>query len=313
MTSLRSLIAPCQRVLTGGVAVLLFGLFTSLPAVSFGPPLTLFQDIPPGYEVDLKKVANFSFRITNKTKKEQVYTVKCVKPAASQRGSWEYGYEAIPDISWCKMQVNEVMVPAETKKHVSMTISIPDKPENYNRKFVVFVQLQQGGRSMIGVGLGIIARVMVETTVKADVSKLGGESIAFAPGQITLSGKPGSEFTAEVLIQNNEKQDLIFNQTKLSDFYEPMRFARYQSSGFKLMPDKTWLTPIANQEIKAEAQQKLKISGKIPEDAKPGTNYEEVLFIKSHPKQTAKGLTKEEQEEVSLAKMSFLRIQYIVE
>ncbi len=314
MTNIRPSHTPFHNfLLKGSVAVLLCCVLTQLQALAFGPPLALFQDIPPGFEVDLKKVGQFSFRVANRSKNPQSYVLSIEAPPTDNRKSWEYGYEPIPDLSWCKMHKDEITVPGATTEKVSLTIQIPEKPENYNRKFLFYVRIQSGTKQNIGVGLSLVARVLVETKVKPDVDKLGGKGLAFAPGQITLKGKPGSEFSAEVLLQNNFGKDINLKQAKLSDFYQEFKFQRYQSSGFTLLPKKGWLSPVPDQTVKKDGKNKYKISGTIPDSAKAGDKYEELLFIKPFPVKNEEKKTPEEIEASSLASMSFLRIQYIVE
>ena len=300
----------CQ---TGGaVALLLLCFISSASAVAFGPPLTLFQDIPPGFEVDLKKVGNFSYQVVNKSDADQVYRIKTSVPHG-EAGTWEHGYEIIPDISWCTMHESEITVAANTTKLVSMTINIPDKPENYNRKFMVYVVLEPGGQAALGVGLGLIARVMIETSIKPGPEFAGHSSaLGISPSQINIKGKPGNTFSRKINIKNHGN-DSQFNVCKLPDFYPKLKFARYQTNGFQLMPDKTWMNSFDLGLVKMGENKEIAISGKIPTEAKIGMKYEELLFFKPT---TITAVENEEESARKLrlhAKMNFLRVQYIIE
>ena len=296
----------------GTVALLLMCFISSASAVAFGPPLTLFQDIPPGFEVDLKKVGNFSYQIVNKSNADQDYRIKTSVPHG-EAGTWEHGYEIIPDISWCTMHESELTVAANTTKLVSMTINIPDKPENYNRKFMVYVVLEPGGQAALGVGLGLIARVMIETSVKPGPEFTGhSNALGIAPGQINIKGKPGDAFSKNINVMNHGG-DSEFMICKLPDFYPTLKFARYQTNGFQLMPNNTWVEGLELSKVKKGETKKIAIKGKISPEAKIGMKYEELIFFKPT---TVTNIENEEENVRKLrihAKMNFLRIQYIVE
>ena len=211
------------------------------------------------------------------------------------------------------MTKNELVIPAKQKGLSSLIINIPDKPENYNRKFMVYVTLEPGNNGQMGVGLGAIARVMIETKAKKDSKALGGPGIAIKPGTIVIKGKPGATFSESIMVQNNEKSSASFTQTKLSDFYPEIKFARYQSSGFTLMPSKTWVDAVSDSDMEPGKEQDLKVTGTIPADAKVGGKYEEALFLKPKLSVKPEGMSDEDFEKYQTSIMSFLRIQYIIE
>ncbi len=313
MSLIGSFKACGQRYLSTGLILFVLSFANQTQATEFGPPLCLFQDLPLGVEIDLEAAGNFKYQIVNKSDEDEKYIIECQAPSGDHR-SWEYGFEPLPDLAWCVMKEKDIVVPAQSTKFVSLVINIPNKPENYNRKFVCNVVLRPGTSQRLGVGLGFIARIMIETK-SDDVHQASTQqqSIAHNPGKLLITGKPGSAFTASTQLLNCRDYDINFSRSQIMDFYPKDKFSHYQSNGYTLMPNQSWLKDFGVSTLKAQAQAAFTITGTIPADAKLGSKHEEIIFLKPSPVTKSETKTAEEQDTENLYNMSFLRVQYHVE
>lgn len=279
----------------------------TIPALELGPALFSVQRIPPGKAVDIAALGGPRFTIPNKGKQEQTYTLTCQSPSPSALAGWERGYEAIPDASWCTLESEEITVPAGGEKQIGMTINIPDRPENYNRKWLVGVVLKPGGKKGIGVGLAVAARVQIETTVSSDAGHWGGP-LALLPGLVALSGRPGETVHGSTRLRNTGAKEMPCRFDRLVNLYpDPYKHPRYTSNGWKGIVTETWLEDLgAPFTLAPAAERSIDLVGHIPKDAAAGTRWEELVFIRSLDPAVP------EAERLDKEVLTFLRVQFTV-
>ncbi len=276
------------------LGLLLAGL-CRLEALSISPGLFTVENIPPGNDVDLR-TSGMTFSIPNGSEAEATYNLTCMKPREGGIGRWEDGYEEIPDATWCTMEHNVVTVPAKGTGEVGLKIAIPDKPEHYNRRFVLAVVLKTGANPNIGVGMALAARVLIETSVDP---VRGGGALACLPAKITLTGMPGSQVSGTVQVTNGGNAALQVQSARLSEVVaDPVKHPRFIGSGTQALGDASWLTAApAPLVVPAAGKSPLAFTSRIPADAKPGQRYEELVFLRSRDPEMVR----------------FVRVQYLVQ
>jgi hypothetical protein len=255
-----------------------------LHALEMGPALFMVQDVPPGQEVNLHTLGGVVFTVVNDSDQEQSYALVCRRPSQAGVVEWEKGYEEIPDPAWCKLEEASFTVPARGEKKTGLVINIPDKPENYNRKFVLAVMLSavsSDQAAAFGVGLAVTARVEIETTVDPRPAT-GGGPIGTVPGALTVTGNPGAAVTGTVQLRNNTGRWLKAMIERLPEVYaDPEKQMRYFSHGFTAQTGAPWLVPKTPAfALKVGETSTLEFAGTIPATATPGQKYEELAFVR---------------------------------
>lgn len=251
-------------------------------ALSLGPAIFMVQHVKPGQSLNVKEKSGVVYTITNPDEKERTFNLACMKPVEGGVLNWEAGYDEIPDPSWCKLEKEEFDIGPKSKTEVGLTITIPDKPEYYNCKWVLAVVLQAGKAKGIGVGLAVAARVQIETARSEDAASGGAVSIAPIPSVISIEGKPGSAFERSVMLKNNTAQALECVTQRLEDNYTTgeSRYPRFTTAGWRPMEKESWLKEKdAKLSLKPGQKYEFKLKGAIPESAKPGDKYEELVFV----------------------------------
>ena len=294
LRSLRSLLPWC------------LGLILS-PAwgMTISPGLFLLQGIPPGQPVDLAAVAGFHFVVPNTEPKETTYNVISAKPIEGGILQWEAGYEEIPDPSWCRLEPRVFTIAPQKQAEIGLTIDIPDRPEFYNRRFVVAIVLAEGADPGIGVGLALAARIMIETI--PDPTK-GGNALATIPAIVNVRGTPGQTVLATTRIVNRTGADRVLHPHRLSEIVrDPLRRPRYASTGFEFLAETSWLTPgFTAMTLPADYSAPWTAALTIPADAVPGKDYEELAFLVEDPASKDERVT-------SGTVVTFVRVQVHVE
>ncbi len=254
----------------------------TLPALEMGPGMFMVQDVPPGREVNLRKIGGVLFTVTNRADHAMDYTLSCHRPQEGGLPTWEKGYEEIPNAAWCYLEETTITVPAKSEKQVGLIINIPDEPENYNRKFMLAVILNTGKNGNTSVGLAVACRVQIETAINDHLDSSTVAPLAVVPGTITVSGKPGATVSGSVLVRNNTSGRFDATVVRLPQVYaDPIKHPRYYSSGFEAQKE-PWLAPqTAALPLDAGGGTLLSFSGTIPATAEVGKKYEELAFIRA--------------------------------
>jgi len=258
----------------------------------------MLQDVPPGREVNLRKLGGVLFTVYNRTDQAQDYTLSCKRPGQGGLATWEKGYEEIPNAAWCYLEETTVTVPPKSEKQVGLIVNIPDEPENWNRKFMLAVILSSGKNDGTSIGLAVACRVQIETAVRDQIAGTANGGITLAPGTITVRGKPGDAVKGVVQVRNDTGKRINAQIERLPQVYaDPVKHPRYLSNGFQTHPGEPWLAPQKSTfALDAAGVLALEFSGTIPATAALGQRYEELAFVRAT---TADG------KEV----MTFLRIQ----
>ena len=258
--------------------------------LAFGPALVLVENIAPaGGETDVFGKGEMTFVIYNRSDQAGWYHLGAVNPGGDPR-QWEKGYEAIPDASWCRLDIDEVEVAAKTNQKIRLFINVPAKPEYFNRKWMLYVTCAPGKKPQTpkatGVGLQVASRVQIETASNAASNPAVGGALAIVPAQVSSSAAPSAELEHSVKVSNNTKEDRRFKILRLNEIEkEAEKYERYFGKdivdGKPLEPviGSTWITCAPAIELKAGETKEFTIKLTIPKDARPGGNFEELLFL----------------------------------
>lgn len=254
----------------------------TIQAIEMGPGMFMVQDVPPGREVNLRKLGGVLFTVYNRSDQVMDYSLNCKRPTQGGLTTWEKGYEEIPNAAWCYLEENTVTVPAKGEKQVGLIINIPDEPENYNRKFMLGVILSSGKAGGTSIGLAVACRVQIETAANDHLDSSTGAPIAVVPSVITVRGKPGAAVSGPVLIRNNFKGHADISMERLPQVQaDPIKHPRYFSNGF-IPQNEPWIIPqTASFPLEMGAGNLLMFTGTIPVTAEVGKNYEELAFIRA--------------------------------
>jgi hypothetical protein len=212
--------------------------------------------------------------------------VSVQRPRAGGVLRWEKGYEEIPEALWCRLDKTELDVPAKNVGIVKLFINVPDKPQNYNRKWMAVVVCapkprdQKGGTT--GVGMQIASRVGIETLPKADASGEDAGALALAPSVLAYDGCiPGETFPVAVKIRNNDKAEHKYVAQRLDQAEDDAeKQSRYFRGGTKPIIKDSWIVPLEAFALGSGQTKELKLSISIPKDVLPEQTYEEILFLK---------------------------------
>lgn len=248
-----------------------------IAAMTLGPALLKLQDVKPGQHFDLGAAGQMF--TAGGGKAGGVFELVSMPPAPAGLRHWEWGYDPFPDASWATMsQKRHIFTPGKTGQ-VSLILQIPDEPHNYNRHFMLAVVLRPEKKGGLAVGLQLAARVQIETATSTAPDS-GGGVVAVIPSRIRLQGAPGALVGGTVQLRSDHKESLQLSFHRFAEI-EPLarKHPRYQSPGYRLMPDGAWLTAMPPaQELAAGARTTLKLAARVPKDAKAGQRFEEMLY-----------------------------------
>ena len=248
-----------------------------------GPGIVLAENIRPGAEeADLTKAMGDPFTVYNGTDEEHIFRVWVAKPTTAI-SEWEHGYDEIPDAAWCRLDQKEIKIARKSDAKVNLFIKVPDKPEYYNRKWVVLVMASPSGGGGPGVvGLQIASRVLIETAAKETADGVTADPLSVVPSAIDLAGLP-AEFEARqfVTVRNNSKEEHTYTSKRINDLEkDKTKHARYFGKGNTPVVDPSWVKVADNSfTLKPNEAKKLVVSFTIPKTAAADKKYEELVFF----------------------------------
>jgi len=177
------------------------------------------ENVVPGRVYNTRELINLPFAVTNTSGYDVIGSIKVKKP---QPQNCMHGYEPIKDVSWVMVSDNELKLREGGMKVVDVIIRIPDKSENYDKKYLA----------------------VIESVARANVDVKGGN---IAVGVQSL-----------VYIKTIKSKDQIKKETES----EEKRTRLLADMNFQVVPGKIFLFDIKTgkkYEIGSEAGKKLKI------------------------------------------------------
>jgi len=169
-----------------GLALLLTAVLTPAgEGMGVGPALVLIDDVTPGAVIDLGK-KGLRYIAQNQAGVEKILKMEITRPATYAIKEFEPGYEPLPDASWLTLEHTSLTVPPRSDGTSGVTIHIPDLPEHWNRHYVAYVEVGEGGQVALGATLRVRARLLIETAVRDEEAAAPTSLIAVTPGRVSL-------------------------------------------------------------------------------------------------------------------------------
>lgn len=168
------------------VLLLAAGLARAGEGMGVGPALVVIDDVTPGAVIDLGK-KGLRYIAQNQGGVEKVLGFEITRPATYSIKEFEPGYEPLPDASWLTLEHTSLTVPPRSDGTSGVTIHIPDAPEYWNRHYVAYVEVGEGGKVALGATLRVRARLLIETAVRDEDAAPPTSIIAVTPGRVSLT------------------------------------------------------------------------------------------------------------------------------
>ena len=259
----------------------------SVYAMGISPGVFVVTNVPLGKEISASDGVAAIVIHNEESEQPLAVVLAATRPREGGVLSWEPGYEEFPDASWCRLDKTELEVPAKGVGKANLFINVPDKPENYNRRWMLAVVCGQKPKEQVagaaGAGIRLATRVGIETLPNANVDGTGNGAVALIPSVLAYQDcVPGETFIPVVKVRNNDKVDHQFTVQRLEQaVQDEEKIKRYFRDGSTPLIKDSWVAPVGGLAVKAGDIKELKFSVTIPKDAVAGRLYEEIVFLKS--------------------------------
>ena len=108
------------------------------------PTKAFVEDLPLGKIIDIDKDKKVSLKISNPNDIDFTYLLDTIHLWQAELPMLE-GYEAVPDLSWIKIEKREVPVAANSIKKIKVTMEVPDKPIYRGKKYAFAIKATVSG------------------------------------------------------------------------------------------------------------------------------------------------------------------------
>ncbi len=280
--------------------------------MGLGPALIQIQHVPVGIDADLGKLGA-EFHLYNHTSKAQVFSVVARAPADAGQVTWELGYEALPDAAWFSVEPKVMALAAGEEGTVRLHAHLPERPELYNRDFMVCVQMT-AGQSNYGAGLALAARVLVETERGQKSGAQDQGLVAVLPRYVDLGTlRAGASASETVVVRlNSASSATVAVQSLQTIEVDAKRHERFRSGGTIEVPVGT-ITIGAPGSMTPGAFAVVPIAASVPAGTRAGT-YEQVFFVGDQTDLDRWRINREgDQKQLNMPQVTILRVRYRVE
>lgn len=210
----------CHRLLPLVIAALIIGGAPSGTAgdagLALGPALILVRDVPPGRSFTLHEAAKVRFRLTNNSDQAGDFEVVCSVPTDGGMRAHEIGYEAPPDPSWFTLDKRVITLAPGAHEEIDLRVDIPDRPELFNRHWMLYIDAGRVAHAGIGATLRLRARVMLETRVRegigAALEHMG--ALGIDPGTVAMRRVDGA-WEGQARLRNNTTQPAVYDLLRM--------------------------------------------------------------------------------------------------
>jgi hypothetical protein len=114
----------------------------------------VIEKLETGKSYDLNKYAGAPFTIVNNFDSDVNLQLKVLQP---QPNELKPGYEAIPDVSWVKLEKEEINIGGLKKEVVNVKLTIPNDKKYAGKKYHVWIWTYTSGQAM---GVGLKSRIL---------------------------------------------------------------------------------------------------------------------------------------------------------
>lgn len=129
------------------------------------------QNLDVGADYSSKELGNFTVDVFNDSELNFDVVMEVMAP---NKAELEQGYEAIPDVSWIKLEQDKFNVTPQHWISAPVSISIPDNKEYLGKKYQAYILSRTlSPEGQIGLGIGLKSKVMI--TINDTVPEAGQE------------------------------------------------------------------------------------------------------------------------------------------
>lgn len=242
-------------------------------SMKVGPARFIIHNVVPGRAYDVYKETGLQLTIYNDSATDKMYLLSTHRP--SEGGTWEKGYQEIPDPKWCWFDNDTIEVGANSNASARFHVMIPGEGRYYNQHWVVTLNIAGKPRSGGGLGVAINVRAQIETQAKVDLNGVTPDGlIGVVPSVITLK----TQGNGKVVVLNNSTTNETYNVYQLTD---TENIHKYISAGFIPLPEPDWLKlGDGSLTIPAGSRKTLTMEASVPEKAAHSNRkYEAICFI----------------------------------
>lgn len=250
--------------------------------MSLSPAVFLVQNIPPGTKVDLVAVApSTELVIGNRGASPTLFALAVRTPAEAKAVRWERGYEALPESAWAAASPSELTIAGASTGKAGVVLDIPGRPELRNRRFVACVAVAP--RAADGsMAVALLGRVLIETASSA--TDVPGGALALWPSTVELPPqRPGATAKATAKLRNNAPTAVRYQTGRIGTVVQrPDTYDRYRSHATEPLIGRSWIAESPRSlALEPGTQAEIAMAVTVPIDARPGTTYEELVFVES--------------------------------
>jgi hypothetical protein len=198
--------------------------------------------------------------------------------------SFECGFEYLPDKTWVTVTPQLQDIPAGEQRRGSIVLNIPDRPEHWNRHYVVCVDTGVPMPYALGATLRMQARILVETAAKEQPANVGprGE-LGLTPSRISMQKQNDTVWSGTTTVMSNASTQSEYDVLTIGQVYPPAladRHSRFFNSTSTAQITPAWTT-IEPQSftLAAGATQQLTCSAKPNRQPQGQERIDEVYFI----------------------------------
>lgn len=105
---------------------------------SIFPDNLFVRDIPVGKQLDIKADRRASFKIINQS--DDAVELKVVAAPPDPNIMPQVGYANVPDPKWLDIEPSVIKIPGNAIKEIKLRLTVPDKPEYRNQKYMFLVR-----------------------------------------------------------------------------------------------------------------------------------------------------------------------------
>lgn len=245
--------------------------------MTLSPAIALAQQLSLGSKIDLSADDKFIYQIQNHSTDAIAVQMLSNSPLKAGVRFWEYGYEPIPDPTWLTLTPDDVGLGPNGAMPVRVQVTIPDVPENANRRFVACVTMKLGSDASFGASLALSARLLIETEPRF-VTGTGAGELTAIPSTIAVNDLAPGVAGARLLQLTNHRQTAVDLIMRRLPEVEPRMEKQIDYLGATLT-EAPWFSSDTTFHLEPEETKTVRLAITIPADAITGRPREDLLFF----------------------------------
>jgi hypothetical protein len=251
--------------------------------LALAPGLTFIEGITPGTTVALHE-RGLPLTVFNRGGQTLTAELLLSDYIPYSLSHFECGFEYIPDASWVSVTPAQRDIPAGEQQRGQVTVTIPDRPEHWNRHYVICVETGRPVRTALGATLRMQARILVETAAKDMTPTVGPRgALGVAPSRIVMQAGKDNTWSGAASVISGAEQEATYDVLTIGQVYPPQladRHGRFFSTNVTAQTHSSWATcQPASFTLAPGAIQQLKYRAQITRQLNAKERVDEVFFI----------------------------------